>query len=237
MIQSNKDLAPYIDHTALKAESTASDIRKLCEEAKLHSFKAVCVNPIFVGLARELLSQDTVGSKAGNGAESKVLIASVIGFPLGASLSRVKALETELAIGDGASEIDMVIRLDLVKSAEWSAVEKDIRQVVQAARGNVVKVILETGLLTEKEIVRACQASESAGAAFVKTATGFLGRGATVEDIVLMRKSVGPSVQIKASGGVKTFAQAKAMIEAGANRIGTSSGVALVSGATAGAGY
>lgn len=212
------DLAPFIDHTLLKAEAGEKDILKLCDEARAHRFKAVCVNPTFVRLANRTL--------AGSG----VLTASVIGFPLGAHLARIKALETELAVADGAAEIDMVLRIDLVKAGDWRGVESDIAAVVKAADQALVKVILETGLLTNDEIVGACKASEAAGAAFVKTATGFLGRGASLEDILLMRKSCSPRVQIKASGGVKTFAQAKQLIEAGANRLGTSSGVHLVSG-------
>lgn len=223
MIREPKDLAPFIDHTLLKPETTVKEIEKLCAEARQYAFKAVCVNPVFVKTTREFL------------AGTQVLTASVIGFPLGVSLPKVKALETELAIADGAKEIDMVIRLDLVKTAQWSLVEKDIHEVVRAAAGNVVKVILETGLLTPDERVDACKASEAAGAHFVKTATGFLGRGATVEDVVLMKQSC--RLEVKASGGVKTFDQAKAMIDAGATRLGTSSGVALVTGATAGSGY
>ena len=187
------DLARYIDHTLLKPESTIQDIQRLCEEARRHSFKAVCVNPIFVKTTRELL----IGTQ--------VLTASVIGFPLGTHHSKIKALETEMAIREGASEIDMVIRLDYVKSANWKAAEFDIAEVVRAASGQVVKVILETGLLTSDEIINACRASESAGAAFVKTATGFLGRGASVDDVQLMRRSVSPKIEIKASGGVKTL--------------------------------
>lgn len=217
------DLASYIDHTLLKPEATSDDIERLCKEALQYSFKAVCVNPVFVAQTRSVL------------APSKILTASVIGFPLGTSLSKIKALETELAVKDGATEIDMVIRIDLVKQKKWKEAEADIREVVTAVPGTVVKVILETGLLTPDEIREACKASESAGAAFVKTATGFLGRGATVEDIQLMRSSC--SLQIKASGGVKTVDQARAVIAAGASRIGTSSGVALVTGAAAGAGY
>ena len=220
-----KDLAPFIDHTLLKPEATLKDIERLCAEAREHSFKAVCVNPIFVASTRDFLKG------------SHVLTASVIGFPLGVSHSQVKALETEMAVSDGASEIDMVIRLDLVKSANWKEAEADVRSVVQAANGKIVKVILETGLLTTDEIVHACRVSEAAGAHFVKTATGFLGRGASVEDILLMKKSIGPKMEIKASGGVKTFDQALAMIAAGATRLGTSSGVALVNGTKAGGGY
>jgi deoxyribose-phosphate aldolase len=219
------DLASFIDHTLLKADATSADIERLCAEARAHLFKAVCVNPIHVRRTRELLH------------DSSVLTASVIGFPLGASLARVKALETEFAMKDGAAEIDMVVRIDLVKEARWREAEADVAEVVKAAAGAPVKVILETGLLTAEQIVEACKLSEAAGAAFVKTSTGFLGRGATVDDVILMRKSISPRVQIKASGGVKTFEQAKAMIEAGATRLGTSSGVALVTGATAGSGY
>lgn len=222
---SPRDLSPYIDHTLLKADATEKDIVRLCEEAKLHRFKAVCVNPIFVKKTREILGS------------TEVLTASVIGFPLGTSLPQVKALETELAIRDGAREIDMVIRLDLVKAGNWREVERDINEVVKAASGNIVKVILETGLLTREEIIASCRASEAAGAAFVKTATGFLGRGATIDDVRLMRESCSSAIKIKASGGVKTFEQAVSMIEAGADRLGTSSGVALVTGAQASSGY
>lgn len=216
-------LAAYIDHTLLKPESTLADIEKLCSEAKRYNFKAVCVNPTFVKATREFLK------------DSAVLTASVIGFPLGLSQPEVKALETKLAIEDGAKEIDMVIRLDLVKTGKWNEVVEDISAVVKAAGGNPVKVILETGLLTEEQIVEACRASEKAKAAFVKTATGFLGRGASIEDVQLMKKSC--ALEVKASGGVKTFEQAKAMIEAGATRLGTSSGVQLVTGGESKGGY
>ncbi len=220
-----QDLARYIDQTLLKPETTAAQIHRLCSEAREHHFKAVCINPVFVRQTREEL------------AGTSVLTASVIGFPLGVSLSKIKALESEWAVRDGAAEIDMVIRIDLIKEARWREAEADIREVVQAVSGNSVKVILETGLLTRDEIVSACQLSEAAGAAFVKTATGFLGRGATLEDVKIMRESCSERVQIKASGGVKTFTQAEAMIAAGATRIGTSSGVALVTGTTASSGY
>ncbi len=220
-----RDLAPFIDHTLLKPEATLKDIERLCAEAREHSFKAVCVNPIFVARASKFLNS------------SPVLTVSVVGFPLGVSLSRVKSLETELAVADGADEIDMVIRLDLVKNANWREAEDDIRCVVKAAGGKIVKVILETGLLTANEIGHSCRISEAAGAHFVKTATGFLGRGATVEDIKLMKKSMSLKMEIKASGGVKTFEQAVAMIESGATRLGTSSGVALVTGEKASGGY
>lgn len=215
VIRQPTDLAPYIDHTLLKADATSIDIRKLCSEARVHEFKAVCVNPVFVALTRELLN------------DTNVITASVIGFPLGASLSVAKVRETELAIQDGATEIDMVLRLDLAKENRWKEAEADIAAVVRATKGAAaVKVILETGLLTNEQISSACRISETAGAAFVKTSTGFLGRGATIEDVKLMRRSC--ALEIKASGGVKTFAQALALIETGATRLGTSSGVALV---------
>lgn len=217
-VQKPADLAAYIDHTLLKPDATTAEIRQLCEEAKKHNFKAVCVNPIFIRETRRYLET------------SPVLTAAVIGFPLGASVSRVKALETELAISDGASEIDMVIRLDLVKEARWTEARKDIQDVVRAAGGNAVKVILETGLLSPDEIQSACRVSEEAGAHFVKTATGFLGRGATIDDIELMKRSCSAQMEIKASGGIKTFLQAQQMISSGATRIGTSSGVSLVTG-------
>ncbi len=224
-LKTPSELASFIDHTLLKPESTLKDIEKLCDEARRFHFKAVCVNPIFVKSTRIFLS------------DSDVLTASVIGFPLGTHESKIKVLETEQAVAEGAREIDMVVRLDLVKAARWNEAESDIAAVVKAAGGHVVKVILETGLLTHDEIVSACKISESAGAHFVKTATGFLGRGASVEDIELMKKSISPKMEIKASGGVKTFAQALALIEAGATRLGTSAGVALVSGTLAGGGY
>lgn len=222
-VSTPQSLAAYIDHTLLKPESTLADIEKLCDEAKRYNFKAVCVNPTFVKATREFLKG------------SEVLTASVIGFPLGLSLPEVKALEAKRAIEDGAHEIDMVIRLDLVKTGKWDEVTEDIRAVVNAASGRPVKVILETGLLTEDQIIESCRAAEKAKAAFVKTATGFLGRGASIEDVQLMKKSC--ALEVKASGGVKTFEQAKAMIEAGATRLGTSSGVQLVTGAQAQGGY
>ena len=226
-IKNPQDLAKYIDHTLLKADATLQDIKILCEEAARYSFKAVCVNPIFVAATRGFLSG------------TPVLTAAVIGFPLGAGLTSTKAFETAAAIRDGAREIDMVLRLDLAKDGEWTGVEDDIRAVVNAADHNAVKVILETGLLNQDQIARACRAAEGAGARFVKTATGFLGRGASLEDIILMKSSCSAKTEIKASGGVKTFEHAKALIDAGATRLGTSSGVALVTGvgSTAGTAY
>ena len=220
------NLASYIDHTLLKPEATSADIRKICDEARRFHFKAVCVNSGYVPLAVEQLKG------------SAVLIASVIGFPLGVELSEAKVRETELVVAAGAKEIDMVIRIGAIKEKNYSLAEQDIRAVVKAAESSaIVKVILETGLLTSDEIREACKISEQAGAHFVKTATGFLGRGATLEDISIMKASVSKKIQIKASGGIKTSEQAHAMIAAGAHRLGTSSGVALVQGLDAQGGY
>lgn len=219
------NLASYIDHTLLKPEATSADIRKICEEARQFQFKAVCVNSGYVPLAVEQLKG------------SPVLVASVVGFPLGVELSEAKARETELAVAAGAKEIDMVIRIGAIKEKNYPLAERDIQAVVKAAQGAVVKVILETGMLTSDEIREACKISEQAGAHFVKTATGFLGRGATLEDIATMKASISSRMKIKASGGIKTSEQAHAMIAAGAHRLGTSSGVALVQGLQAQGGY
>lgn len=224
-IRAPSDLAAFIDHTLLKADATLADIDRVCDEAIRHQFKGVCVNSVFIAHVAKRLK--------GSG----VYPVSVVGFPLGAMLAEAKARETELAANAGAKEIDTVIAIGLLKSGEWKRVEEDIRLTVLAADQIPVKVILETGLLTNEEIIQACQVSEAAGARFVKTATGFIGRGATLDDVRLMRKSVSPSVFIKASGGIKTFDQACEMIRNGADRLGTSSGVALVTGTTAGQGY
>lgn len=209
-------LAPYIDHTLLKPDAVIEDIISLCREAAEYQFAAVCVNPVYVGLAAHLL--------AGTG----VKVATVVGFPLGATPSAVKAFETKTAIEDKADEIDMVMNIGAAKSGQWQAVTEDIRQVVAAAEGNPVKVILETGLLTEEEKRLACQAVMEAGAHYVKTSTGFGPGGATVADIELFRAVVGDKAGIKASGGIRTREQALAMIAAGATRLGTSAGVKLV---------
>ncbi|MED0674810.1 deoxyribose-phosphate aldolase [Aneurinibacillus thermoaerophilus] len=214
-------LATYIDHTLLKPETTAGMIDKLCQEAKEHRFFAVCINPYWVERAK----QNLVGSD--------IKVATVIGFPLGASIAEVKAFEAARAIKDGADEIDMVINIGALKSGDDEAVLQDIAGVVAVAGDDaLVKVIIETGLLTEEEKVRACRLSKEAGAHFVKTSTGFLGGGATVEDVALMRKTVGEEMGVKASGGVRTFEDAEAVIQAGATRIGTSGGVAIVQGGT-----
>ena len=211
-----------IDHTLLKANTTKEQIIKLCEEAKQCGFASVCVNPTWVALAAELLE--------GTG----VKVCTVIGFPLGANAPETKAFETKDAINKGANEVDMVINIGALKDGNDELVERDIRAVVEAAEGKaLVKVIIETCLLTEEEKVRACQLAVKAGADFVKTSTGFSTGGATVEDVALMRKTVGDKVGVKASGGVRNVDDAKAMITAGATRIGTSSGVAIVQGKTA----
>lgn len=218
-----RELAPFIDHTLLRPDATEAQIETLCREAIENRFFSVCVNGGHVARAAAVLR--------GSG----VKVAVVVGFPLGAMASRAKAFEAELAVREGASEIDMVLRIDLVKSSEFNRVRDDIVDVVKAAGGNCVKVILETGLLTLEEIVRACRASDEAGAHFVKTCTGFSTSGgtpageATVEHIALMKESIAADMQVKASGGVRSFEKARALILAGADRIGTSSGVSLVS--------
>lgn len=211
------NLASYIDHTVLKAETTSKDVEKLCREAIKNKFAAVCVNPRFVAVAAEILK----GSSAG--------LATVVSFPLGASTTAVKMAETMDAINNGATEIDMVMAVGLMKEGNFKAVSDDIRGVVSAANGKPVKVIIETCYLTPDEIARASVIAADAGAHFVKTSTGFGSRGASVEDVKIIKKAVGDRAKIKASGGIKTREQALAMIEAGASRIGTSSGVAIVS--------
>jgi len=236
---SSCDLAPplarMIDHTALKAETTEAQITELCAEAKKYCFASVCVNPCYVPLAAKLL------------AGSPVAVCTVIGFPLGASSSQVKALESEVAIRDGATEIDMVINVGMLKSGHHQAVENDIRAVVDAAKAAssarpgrtriVTKVILETALLTNEEKVIASVLAQNAGADFVKTSTGFSTGGATADDISLMRRAVGPKMGIKASGGVRTKEDAELMISRGATRLGASASVAILKGNVGGSGY
>lgn len=214
-----------IDHTLLKADAKESDFRQLCHEAIQYDFFSVCVPPDLVSFCRPLLEK------------SNVKICTVIGFPLGSHLSMVKQKETELALADGAQEFDMVINNHFVKSQNWKAVETDIRAVVKAAQNLTVKVILETHFLTQEEKVMAAKCVVSAGAHFVKTSTGFTGGGATVEDISLLRQTVGPHFGVKASGGIRDKVTFEAMIKAGANRIGTSSGVAIVQGLQGQGGY
>jgi len=217
------NLASYIDHTLLKPDATQEQIIKLCNEAKEYEFASVCVNPYWVSLCHEQLK------------ESPVKICTVIGFPLGANHTVVKVAETLQALEDGAEEVDMVINIGALKSGKTIDVEADIRAVTEAVKKTtnnnqtLVKIILETCLLTEEEKVLACELCEKAGADFVKTSTGFSTGGATIEDVKLMKKSVGNRLEVKASGGVRDLKTALAMIQAGASRIGTSSGVKILS--------
>ena len=218
-------LNKYIDHTILKPETTQEQVEKILSEAKEYDFASVCVNPTWVSLAAESLK------------DSDVKVCTVIGFPLGANTSAVKAFETKDAIANGADEIDMVINIGALKSGDYQLVEDDIRAVVEASEEKLVKVIIEACLLTEQEKVKACQLSVAAGADYVKTSTGFSTHGATVADVTLMRQTVGPNIGVKAAGGARSFADAQAFIKAGATRIGTSAGVAIVSGEVADGGY
>lgn len=213
------ELAKYIDHTLLKPESTREDILRVCEEAKHYNTASVCVNPFWIGFIAEQLK----------GTDIKPCC--VIGFPLGATLPEVKAFETSAAIRDGAKEVDMVINVGALRGGELETVYEDIKAVVDAAKGKaLVKVIIETCLLTDEQKVTACELAKKAGADFVKTSTGFSTGGAKVEDIRLMRETVGPEMGVKASGGVRTKADAEAMIEAGATRIGASSSKKIIEG-------
>jgi len=211
------EMTKYIDHTQLKPDTTQEQIEKICAEAKEFSFASVCVNPTWVNLCYKLL----------RGTDVKVC--TVIGFPLGATLPEVKATETRQVINKGAQEIDMVINVGALKSGDLALVEHDIRSVVRAAGRKMVKVILETCLLTDEEKVSASAIAQKAGADFVKTSTGFSTGGATVTDVALMRKVVGPAMGVKASGGVRSYDEACKMVEAGATRIGASASVAIVS--------
>jgi deoxyribose-phosphate aldolase len=212
------DLANLIDHTLLKPEATLEDLKTLCEEARKYIFASVCVNSSNVAACRSLL---------GN---SPVKVCAVVGFPLGAMAPGAKAFETREAVRSGAEEIDMVMNIGALRAGDYKAVTDDISKVVAAARPAKVKVILETGLLTDEEKVAACTLAKLAGAHFVKTSTGFGKGGATVEDISLMRKVVGGAMGVKASGGIRTREDATRMIQAGANRIGASASVAIVTG-------
>lgn len=219
------ELNQMIDHTILKANATEEDVLRIIEEAKENKFFSVCINPYWVALAKEQL--------AGTG----VSVCTVIGFPLGANTSEVKAYEANDAINNGATEIDMVINVGALKSKQYKKVLKDIQGVVEAAKDRaLVKVIIETALLTDEEKVKVCELAKEAGADFVKTSTGFSTGGATVADVKLMRETVGPDMGVKASGGIHNAEEARAMIEAGATRIGTSAGLAIMAGTT-GTGY
>lgn len=213
------DINTTIDHTALKADTSKKEIKKLCEEAITYKFKAVCVNPTFVEYCSRLLK------------ESGVNLATVIGFPLGANTSATKAFETRDAIVKGANEIDMVINIGALKDADYKLVKEDIAAVVKAADKKAkVKVIIETSLLSDEEKIKACELALKAGADFVKTSTGFSTGGATVSDVALMKSVVGDKLEVKGSGGVRDYKTAKEMIDAGATRIGTSSGVEIIKG-------
>ena len=218
-------LNKYIDHTLLKPDASQEQIMNLIEEATEHDFASVCVNPTWVAFAAQALKG------------TDVKVCTVIGFPLGANTPEVKAFEAEDAIQNGADEIDMVINIGALKSQDYELVEKDIRAVVEAAKGTLVKVIIETCLLTEDEKVKSCQIAQKAGADFVKTSTGFSTGGATVTDVALMRKTVGPDMGVKASGGARSYEDALAFIKAGATRIGASSGVAIMEGDVANGDY
>jgi deoxyribose-phosphate aldolase len=217
-------IAALIDHTLLKPEATYDQIAQLCEEAREYGFTAVCVNPTNVKLAAELLKG------------SPVAVCTVIGFPLGATLPEVKAYEAQQTIHHGATEIDMVINIGALKSEDYELVEQDIAAVARTCHDNgaICKVIIEAALLTEEEKITACQLAKKAGSDYVKTSTGFGPGGATVEDVTLMRRVIGPSMGIKAAGGIRTLETAKKMIEAGATRIGTSSSVKIAQEADTG---
>ena len=214
-----KTIAAMIDHTLLKPEATPAQIERLCAEAAEYHFASVCVNPVYIPLAARLLK--------GTG----VKVCCVVGFPLGAIAPEQKAAEAASCAAMGAEELDMVIHVGAAKAGDWALVQRDIEGVVKAAAGHTVKVIIETCLLTDEEKVKACEAAKAAGAHFVKTSTGFSTGGATTHDIALMRKTVGPEMGVKASGGIRDYETAMAMIEAGANRIGASAGIAIVAAA------
>lgn len=217
-------LNKYIDHTVLKADTTQEKVQQIIDEAIQYDFMSVCINPTWVAYAAQKL------------ADTGVKVCTVIGFPLGANTSVVKAYEASEAIKNGADEVDMVINIGAAKAGNWDLVASDIAAVVSAADGVTTKVIIETSLLTDEEKVQACQAAVKAGADFVKTSTGFSTAGATIDDIKLMRKTVGPDMGVKASGGVRSIADANAMIAAGATRLGTSNGVDIMKGNIADAG-
>lgn len=219
-------IAKTIDHTLLAPDATLEKIQKLCDEANTYGFASVCVNSGYVSAAKEALG------------DSDVAVCSVVGFPLGAMDTEAKAFEARRAIANGADEIDMVINLGWLKSGQLEQVKADIEALREATSGRILKVILETSMLTREEIVAVCEIARDAGADFVKTSTGFGGGGATVEDVRLMKETVGDGVQVKASGGVRDYATAVAMLEAGASRIGASAGIAIVTGAeNVGGGY
>lgn len=219
------DIAARIDHTLLKPTATSDEVRELCREAREHQFASVCINPAFVALAAELLRG------------SPVKVCTVVGFPLGATTSFTKEAETREAVANGADEIDMVINIGALKNGEDHLVEEDMRAVVRAASGRVTKAIFETALLSDDEVIRACRMAKRAGLDYVKTSTGFGPGGATVHHVSLMRQTVGRSMGVKASGGVRDLEGAREMIKAGATRIGASASVKIVMGEQATGGY
>lgn len=214
-------LAPLVDHTLLKPEAQSSDIKRLCDEARAHGFASVCINPLFIPLAVKALEG------------SNIPVCTVVGFPLGANALAAKVAETKEAFAAGAKEIDMVISNAGLKERGAASVQEEV-SALRAVGDFVLKVIIETSLLTKEEIVAACQGAVAGGADFVKTSTGFVGAGASVEDIALMRKTVGPNVGVKASGGIRTGEAMQAMVDAGANRIGIGSAMAIFGTAEAG---
>ncbi len=224
-LRTSADIAPFIDHTLLKPEATRDEVLKLCDEARKYGFATVCVNSANVGTAARALHG------------SAVLPIAVVGFPLGAGIPSAKAFETREAVRCGAREIDMVINIGALKARDYALVEKDIECVVQAAKPWPVKVILETSQLTQDEKIVGCALSKAAGAAFVKTSTGFAQGGATAEDVALMRRIVGDDMGVKASGGVRSTEDAMKMMTAGANRIGASASIAIVTGGTSNSKY
>ncbi|HEX9951999.1 MAG TPA: deoxyribose-phosphate aldolase [Rubricoccaceae bacterium] len=218
-------LARLIDHTVLKPDTTEADVRALCKEARQNCFASVCISPVWVPVAAEELAGQTS------------LVCTVVGFPSGAVRTAVKAYETEVAVADGAAEIDMVIGIGRLKSGWTAEVEADIRAVVEAAQGRTVKVILETALLTDEEKVIACVLAQNAGADFVKTSTGFASSGASPQDVALMRRVVGDTMGVKASGGIRSLEDAQAMVASGATRLGVSASIAILKGLRSDATY
>jgi len=218
-----ESLAGYIDHTLLKSDACVEEIRKVCDEAKKYNFASVCVNPSYIRYVASQLEG------------SAVTPCCVIGFPFGTQTPEAKKSETLDAVGNGAKEVDMVINVGAIKSRDWNLVERDVGAVVEAARGKAgVKVILETCLLTDDEKEKACTICKQVGADFVKTSTGYSTGGATAEDVSLMRKTVGPDIGVKASGGIRTYEDAVTMIKAGANRLGASAGIKIIAGPSCG---
>ena len=214
------NLARYIDHTILKAEATKADVEALCREAKTYHFASVCINTCYVPLAASLLK------------DSDVKVCCTVGFPLGAMATKSKAFEAATAVADGAQEVDMVLNIGAMRAGNYDYVKQDIHAVVEACHPKAhVKVILETCLLTEEQIIKACELCVAAGADFVKTSTGFSTKGATVEHVALMKRAVGDKAKVKAAGGIRTYEDAMAMINAGADRIGASAGIAIVESA------